>query len=131
MEILASYYGSQDYLVFTQVLLNLSHDPRTSEQTRQALIRNSEATQPPLRRLQAEVLAGTGSTRPEVGPLLFHSLRGLALSQVMLSTTIPAPSLTQVSREFPAQRKLLAEALALLIEQESAQSQPAPAPAKP
>jgi len=29
-EILAEYYESPDYLAFTQVLLNLSHDPTTS-----------------------------------------------------------------------------------------------------
>jgi AcrR family transcriptional regulator len=117
LEILARYYGSPDYLVFTQVLISLTHDPRTSEQTRQALEAINSATQPPLRRLQAEVLAGTGVTRPEVGSLLFHSLRGLALSHVMLFT-VPSVDMPQVSREFPAQRKLLAEALALLIEQE-------------
>jgi TetR/AcrR family transcriptional regulator, regulator of cefoperazone and chloramphenicol sensitivity len=124
LEILARYYGSPDYLVFTQVLLSLSHDPRTSERTRQALARTSEATQPPLQRLQAEVLAGTGVARPEVGSLLFHSLRGLALSQVMLGTTIPSADLSQVSRDFPAQRKLLAQALALLIQQEAAGGPP-------
>lgn len=116
MEILARYYGSPDYLAFTQVLISLTHDPRTSEQTRQAMEAINGATQPPLRRLQAEVLAGTGVSRPEVASLLFHSLRGLALSHVMLST-VPSVDLPLVSREFPAQRKLLAEALALLIAQ--------------
>lgn len=117
LEILARYYGSPDYLAFTQVLISLTHDPRTSEQTRQALEAINGATLPPLRRLQAEVLAGTGVTRPEVGPLLFHSLRGLALSHVMLSAVHPDDA-PQASQEFPAQRKLLAEALALLIAQE-------------
>src|SRR5215471_14283231 len=38
LEILAEYYGSPDYLVFTQVLLSLCHDPRTSAQTRERLV---------------------------------------------------------------------------------------------
>ena len=119
LEILSRYYGSPDYLVFTQVLISLSHDPRTSAQTRERIERVNMTTKPPLRRLQAQVLQGTGVTEPAVGSLLFHSLRGLALSQVMLST-IPSVDLPEVSLEFPVHRKLLAEALALLIEKESA-----------
>jgi AcrR family transcriptional regulator len=118
LEILDGYYGSPDYLVFTQVLISLSHDPRTSERTRRTLDGINEATQPPLNRLQSEVLAGTGVTRPAVGSLLFHALRGLALSHVMLGT-VPSVDLEGMSRQFPEQRRLLAEALALLIEKES------------
>jgi TetR/AcrR family transcriptional regulator, regulator of cefoperazone and chloramphenicol sensitivity len=121
LEILARYYGSPDYLVFTQVLISLSHDPRTSAQTRERLERVNTTTQPPMRRLQAQVLQGTGVTEPAVASLLFHSLRGLALSQVMLGA-IPAVDLPEVSQQFPAHRKLLAEALALLIEQKGAEA---------
>jgi AcrR family transcriptional regulator len=121
LDILMRYYGSPDYLAFIQVLISLSHDPRTSEQTREHLERVNEASQPPLRRLQAEVLAGTGITSPDLGSLLFHSLRGLALSQVMLGT-IPSVDLPAAAQEFPGQRRLLAQALALLIEQESAKA---------
>jgi AcrR family transcriptional regulator len=117
LEILDGYYGSPDYLVFTQVLISLSHDPRTSERTRQTLDAINEATQPPLNRLQSEVLAGTGVTRPAVGSLLFHALRGLALSHLML-VTVPSVDLPAMSRQFPEERRLLAEALALLIEKE-------------
>jgi AcrR family transcriptional regulator len=119
MDILQRYYGSPDYLVFIQVLLSLSHDPRTSEQTLQTMERINEAANPELRRLQSKVLAGTGTRRPAVRSLMFHALRGLALSHTMLGTV---PSLEQLQRqqerEFPAQRKLLAEALALLIKEQ-------------
>jgi TetR/AcrR family transcriptional regulator, regulator of cefoperazone and chloramphenicol sensitivity len=121
LEILARYYGSPDYLVFTQVLISLSHDPRTSAQTRERLERVNTTTQPPMRRLQAQVLQGTGVTEPSVASLLFHSLRGLALSQVMLAA-VPSVDLPEVSQEFPAHRKLLAEALALLIERKGAEA---------
>jgi AcrR family transcriptional regulator len=124
LEILASYYGSPDYLVFAQVLLSLSHDPRTSVQTRDRLERINARTQPQLRRLQAQVLEGTGVERKAVESLLFHSLRGLALSHVMLAT-VPSVHIPVVPQDFPEQRKLLAQALALLIDSESAKAKPA------
>lgn len=116
MNILARYYGSPDYLVFTQVLINLTHDPRTSQQTRDTMARISEAANPELRRLQRKVLAGTGIRRHAVRSLLFHALRGLALSHLMLETL---PDQQDQSRQFPEQRRLLAEALGMLIEQQS------------
>ena len=118
MDILLKYYGSLDYLAFSQVLINLAHDPRTSQQTRETMARIGESANPELNRLQRKVLAGTGIRRPAVRSLLFHALRGLALSHVMLETL---PEQPQTPRHFPEQRRLLAEALGMLIE---AQSQP-------
>jgi AcrR family transcriptional regulator len=119
MDILAKYYGSVDYLAFTQVLTNLAHDPRTSQQTRETMARISESANPELRRLQRKVLAGTGVRRPAVRSLLFHSLRGLALSHVMLETL---PDQVAEPGQFSEQRGLLADALGMLIEN-SASSQ--------
>jgi hypothetical protein len=118
MDILAAYYGSPDYLVFTQVLISLSHDPRTSETTMTTLRKFSEETMPPLRSLQEQVLGDARARRPAIQGLLFHSLRGLGLSHVMLGA-VPSNDLDAAAREFPEQRKLLAEAIALLIEKES------------
>ena len=118
MDILVKYYGSTDYLAFSQVLINLTHDPRTSRQTRETMARIGESVNPELNRLQRKVLAGTGIRRQAVRSLLFHSLRGLALSHVMLETL---PEQPHTPRHFPEQRRLLAEALGMLIE---AQSQP-------
>jgi AcrR family transcriptional regulator len=118
MDILLKYYGSTDYLAFSQVLINLTHDPRTSQQTRETMARIGESVNPELNRLQRKVLAGTGIRRQAVRSLLFHSLRGLALSHVMLETL---PEQPHTPRHFPEQRRLLAEALGMLIE---AQSQP-------
>ena len=117
MDILVKYYGSVDYLAFTQVLVNLTHDPRTSQQTRATMVRIGESANPELRRLQRKVLAGTGIRRPAVRSLLFHTLRGLALSHVMLETL---PDQVNEPRQFPEQqRRLLAEALGMLIEAQS------------
>jgi len=116
VEILLGYYGSPDYLVFTQVLLNLSHDPRTSRQARETMARIGETANPELGRLQRRVLAGTGIRRRSMRLLLFHSLRGMALSHVMMQTLPDQPATRQY---LPEQRQLLAEALALLIEAHS------------
>ena len=118
MDILVKYYGTTDYLAFSQVLINLTHDPRTSQQTRETMARIGESVNPELNRLQRKVLAGTGIRRQAVRSLLFHALRGLALSHVMLETL---PEQPHSPRHFPEQRRLLAEALGMLIE---AQSQP-------
>lgn len=117
MDILATYYGSLDYLVFTQVLINLSRDPRTSQQARDTMARISEAANPELRSLQRKVLAGTGIRRQAVQALLFHSLRGLAVSHMLLLETLPDSR--DQSRQFSEQRRLLAEALGMLLEQQS------------
>jgi TetR/AcrR family transcriptional regulator, regulator of cefoperazone and chloramphenicol sensitivity len=115
MDILARYYGSPQYLAYTQVLLNLEHDPRTSAQARETMARISESAAPELNRLLRKVLAGTGIRRQAVRAVLFHALRGLSLSHVMLGTL---PDLADQSRQFPEQRRLLAEALSSLIEAE-------------
>jgi TetR/AcrR family transcriptional regulator, regulator of cefoperazone and chloramphenicol sensitivity len=117
-DILANYYGSPQYLAYTQVLINLAHDPRTSGQTRATMARFGEWANPELDRLQDEVLAGTGIQRPEIRSLLFHALRGLSISHVMLDTV---PDHKDQSQQFPERRRLLAEALGMLIE---AQRQP-------
>jgi AcrR family transcriptional regulator len=86
-DILAKYYASPDYLAFTQVLLNLRHDPRTSQQTLATVAEINETANPALRRLQTKVFEGTGVHRREVHNLLFHALRGMAISEVMLSAS--------------------------------------------
>ena len=118
MDILATYYGSPDYLAFIQVLMSLSHDPRVSETALSTLRRISEETSPPLRALQDHVLGDAVVRRPAIRSLLFHSLRGLGLSHAMLGA-VPSNDIDPASREFPEQRRLLAEAIALLIEKES------------
>jgi TetR/AcrR family transcriptional regulator, regulator of cefoperazone and chloramphenicol sensitivity len=112
-DILARYYGSPEYLAYTQVLINLEHDPRTSARTKETMALISESATPELTRLLRKVLAGTGIRQPAVRSLLFHALRGLSLSHVMLGTV---PDREDESQHFPRERKLLAEALGLLIE---------------
>ncbi|HEY4460701.1 MAG TPA: TetR/AcrR family transcriptional regulator [Pseudonocardiaceae bacterium] len=117
-DVLDAYYGSPDYLAFIQVLMNLGHDPRTSEQTRQNMSEINEQANPELNRLVNRVFAGTGIRRRDVRNLLFHSLRGLSISHVMLTTVEPFTRAT--GQQALTERRLLAKALALLIEQEKA-----------
>jgi AcrR family transcriptional regulator len=118
-DILDVYYGSPDYLAFIQVLVNLGHDPRTSEQTRQTMAEINEQANPELNRLLARVFAGTGIRRRDIRNVLFHALRGLSLSHVMLTTTTEPHAYTTSRQQALAERRLLARALSLLIEQES------------
>jgi AcrR family transcriptional regulator len=117
-DILDEYYGSPDYLAFIQVLVNLGHDPRTSEQTRQTMAEINEQANPELTRLLARVFAGTGIRRRDIRNVLFHALRGLSISHVMLTTAEPATHTTSRQQAL-TERRLLARALTLLIEQES------------
>jgi AcrR family transcriptional regulator len=116
-DILAGYYSSPEFLAFTQVLLNLTHDPRTTWQTRETMDSIAETAGPELRRLQRQVLVGTGIGSPALRAVLLHALRGLALSHAMLDTL---PKQRDDLRQFDEQRALLAEALGMLIEQQAA-----------
>ncbi|HEY3713404.1 MAG TPA: TetR/AcrR family transcriptional regulator [Jatrophihabitantaceae bacterium] len=116
-DILAEYYESPDYLAFTQVLLNLSHDPTTSTETRKTMADIAVTADPELKRLVNKVFAGTGLRRQELKDLVFHSLRGIALSHVMVGA-LPAGSARGQEVHSPSQRKLMARALSLLIEEE-------------
>jgi TetR/AcrR family transcriptional regulator, regulator of cefoperazone and chloramphenicol sensitivity len=117
-DVLADYYGSPDYLAFIQVQLNLGHDPRTSERTRENLAELNERANPQLKRLMAKVVAGksTGKRRKNLTNLLFHALRGVSISHVMLGT-VPMYEHNPPG-DFLAERRLLARAMSLLIEQE-------------
>jgi AcrR family transcriptional regulator len=111
------YYADPEYLAFIQVLLNLSHDPRTSAQTLETMTKITRTVEAELKRLAGTLLSGTTVRQRELRGLIFHVLRGLALSEVMLGS-LPYDTQSQ-ARDFPIQRQLLAEALTLLIEREA------------
>ncbi len=113
---LERYYGDPRYLAFIQVLLNLSHDPRTSEQAQETMTRISKVVDVELDRLMTKLFEGVPVRQRRLRSLVFHVLRGLALSEVMLGT-LPFDS-SRPTRELRAQRRLAARALSLLIEDE-------------
>jgi AcrR family transcriptional regulator len=114
--ILEGYYADPDYLAFIQVLLNLSHDPTTSDQTRESMVRAAEEIDAQINRLTDQLFAGTNVRRPALRTFPFNVLRGLALSEVML-TTLPFDT-RAMRRGVSGQRQLLARAVALLLEGE-------------
>jgi TetR/AcrR family transcriptional regulator, regulator of cefoperazone and chloramphenicol sensitivity len=115
--ILEGYYAQPEYLAFIQVLLNLSHDPRTSAQALQTMTESSRAIDAELRRLTTKLFVGTGIRRGALREFPFHVLRGLALSEVMIRT-LPYDTGNLV-RSVSAQRRMLAKAVSLLIESET------------
>ena len=121
-DLLEGYYGQAEYLAFVQVLLNLSHDPTTSEQTLDAMTTASKEIQVELQRLSKELFAGTGVRSSALIRFPFVALRGLALNEVMLRT-LPFDSDPMVKR-VPRQRKLLTQAVSLLLESEGVEVKP-------
>jgi AcrR family transcriptional regulator len=119
--VLEGYYGSPAYLAFVQVRLNLSHDPRTSEQALQTMIATSGAVDHQLKRLTSKLFAGTGIRSSLLRNFPFQVLRGLAMSEVMIrSLPYDERSVTRMANEVAHQRHYLARALALLVESEMA-----------
>jgi AcrR family transcriptional regulator len=114
LDLLASHYGTPEYLAFTQVLLNLEHDPATSAEVRTTLRAVAEQSNEHVRRLLRETL-GPAQGDPELAATLFLLLRGFALSQQLLDTMAyeSIPSQRKVALR---QRQLLAEMLSPYFE---------------
>jgi AcrR family transcriptional regulator len=111
-DVLWSYYRRPEFLAYTQVVLNLSHDPTTAESTRETL----DAVQ---RRIVARVpvlvraVLGEHRSESEVDEIaryLYNVIRGLALDQELLEAMPIAPESTRAA--FDAQRARLVRALA-------------------
>ena len=113
--VLEGYYGQPDYLAFIQALLNLSHDPRTSDQTRESMIKASAGIDTELERLTKQLFSKTRA-RKALRNFPFHVLRGLALSEVMLRT-LPYDA-TELMKRATDQQRYLIKAVALLLESE-------------
>jgi AcrR family transcriptional regulator len=114
--ILEGYYGEPEYLAFIQVLLNLSHDPKTSAQALDTMTAVTATIDSHLNRLTDKLFEGTGIRPGALRNFPFHVLRGLALSEVMVRT-LPYDTGTLV-KSVSAQRRLLAKAVDLLIQSE-------------
>ena len=119
---LASYYGEPFYLVSLQIVLNLTHDPATSDETIRTLLESTERTTRRVNELARQVVGGELDA-PVLESLLFHACRGLAVSHLILATR---PS--QVTRSestggrFDQHAPLLVDALARLAERTMAET---------
>jgi len=114
-DVLAGYYASPDYLAFIQVLLNLGHDPNTSEQTRQTMMDTNDRANPEFRRLIDQLFEGTDCPEPVVRNLVVHALRGLSISHVVLTANEPLVHSDVDLPQFQSERRLLARSLSLLL----------------
>jgi TetR/AcrR family transcriptional regulator, regulator of cefoperazone and chloramphenicol sensitivity len=92
-------------------------DPRTSMQTLDTMTQITGVIDDQLDRLTKKLFAGMAVRRRALRGTVFHMLRGLALSEAMLSA-LPFDTPRQ-NRDIPLQRRLAAEALTLLIENEA------------
>jgi TetR/AcrR family transcriptional regulator, regulator of cefoperazone and chloramphenicol sensitivity len=111
------YYGDPRYLAYVQVMLNLSRDPKTSEQTKQTMLAISGQSEVQVRRLNNKLFSGVSIRNRSVRQLVFTVLRGVALSDSM-TAALPFPTSALPSDRLTRHR-LTAEALSLLVEQYS------------
>jgi AcrR family transcriptional regulator len=93
--ILAAHYENPTFLVRLQIVLNLQHDPDTSDEVMTAIAEQSAASEAGTRRLLVEALGPDAD--PDDYRALFHALRGMALSR-LYSETVPVPGSTGPSR---------------------------------
>jgi AcrR family transcriptional regulator len=115
--ILVRYYAHPEYLAFVQVLLNLRHDPRTSEQTLETMSSLGEPVASQRKRLDKMLFAGMEVRNRTVRGMVFNLLRGLALSEAMLDT-LPFEH-ERLIKDLAAQRRLAVQALSQFIGNES------------
>jgi AcrR family transcriptional regulator len=76
--VLGAFYGSPTYLARLQIVLNLSHDPDTSADVEQVLVRLAEDAGHEMRRLLHDTL-GPDASLATINAI-FHAIRGTALS---------------------------------------------------
>lgn len=116
LKVLSAHYGRREYIAYLQILLNLEHDPDTSEEIRATMRDTAHKTNEHVRRLLREAL-GPSAEVPDLAATLFLALRGFSLSQQLLETMAydaPPPPSHRVAR----QRRLLVQALASLADNE-------------
>jgi AcrR family transcriptional regulator len=116
-DVVWSYYGQPQFLAYIQVLLNLSHDPNTEEQTRGAIRNNQLHVSNHLPRILQEALGDDVPANAREAAALrnfvFSALRGLAIDQAHIAAL---PRDTEVDpRQHRAERAMLVRSLALQV----------------
>ena len=112
VDALWAYYRRPEFLVYMQIMLNLSHDPTTADSTQAALksvsVRVNERVP-----VLVRAVVGDGPSAAEVariGLFVYNAVRGLALDQDLLDAM---PIEHSTAAEFDAQRAELVRALAI------------------
>jgi AcrR family transcriptional regulator len=114
---LDSFYGTAQYIATLEIIFNLSHNPATSAKTLELLRSIADRSQTNLTRILEHVVGPQAST-PDVARLVFHASRGQSLSNVIGDMVDYGDDATgrADATERDAQRRLLARAIASLIE---------------
>ena len=114
--LLSEQYGRPRYLAALQIILNLAHNPETSEETAAKLVQFDERLGA---RLTDLIRLAIGSRAdPATVTLVFHAFRGMAVSHLINSETSPRElgKIRNNSTELPVDSRELARALALLVD---------------
>jgi AcrR family transcriptional regulator len=114
LDILADHYGRPEYMAWLQVMINMDHDPRTSDEVRATMREVAERSSEHVRRLLGAAL-GPATRVPDLATTMFLTLRGIVVSQQLLDTMAydtVAPQSDRIAR----QRQLLVAALAPFVE---------------
>jgi AcrR family transcriptional regulator len=116
-DVVWSYYGQPQFLAYIQVMLNLSHDPSTEQQTRDAIRENQLHVSHHLPRVLQEALGddvpANHRQAAAMRNFVFSALRGLAIDQAHIAAL---PRDTKVDpRQHHSERTMLVRALALQV----------------
>jgi AcrR family transcriptional regulator len=116
-DVIWSYYRRPEFLAYMQILLNLTHDPTTAEDTVTTLATLNERTFGLWQSLIDKALPEQNRS-PQTARALFDVLRGLAIGQEL---TDAIPSVGPVAKEHPDPvRTALIRAFTLLLERSPA-----------
>jgi len=109
-EIFWSHYGQPQYLATLQILLNLDHDPETSEPIRAWMRDTAARSYEQIRRLLGEALPGND----ELARVVFLAVRGFVLGQPLHSATTPDDRTS--AKQMAAERRTFARMLAASLD---------------
>jgi AcrR family transcriptional regulator len=114
LDVLAEHYGTQDYLAYMQIALNMDHDPTTSAEVRATLQQVARRSADQLRALIRATL-GPATSVPDLATTIFLTLRGFVVSQLLLET-MTYDTVVPESDRVERQRRLLGKMLAPYLE---------------
>lgn len=115
-DILADYYGQPAWLAFMQVALNLGHDPATSKRSIEVLREMNESATPLFARLARELFGEGRRSDPGLAEFVFHAVRGVAMSELMLSVNRPESG-SDWRPDLAETRELIGRAVGHLLEE--------------
>lgn len=109
-DVIWEHYRRPEFLAYIQVLLNLSKEPRTSADTIEALAATERAVGDLWRGLVDQAIPPE-HRRPDLGGVIFHLIRGLAIGSNLMEA-IPHATRPRIDGD---PREVLVHALSLYV----------------